>query len=283
MGSAPGQTVCAPPCAPNFDAFGPHAAGMRRIGHSGQPNPGSGPNRHPLGHQVTRGKTFTFTLTPSATILNTSGVPTLTGTLPIGQNISTISGIGWDCSASAGVTINCTTTSVIAAESNGYAVTVNVRPDRVNSGFVQQFTLTGGGAASATTAMANSVIVNPPPSPRISLPYTLKPVNVATSFTPVTRIIGGTSPFTWSVDKTLPSNLLLDPDTGAVYGTLSTATLPADYTITVTDARGVTSSQTVTIGVTDIPTICSLTPTLGPSPAATLSRLAAGICLAALS
>lgn len=214
----------------------------------------------------TVGRSFTYTITPSATVTNTSGTLTLTGTLPEFVYYNSGTGAGWNCNSIGGNfggdSISCTTSSAITAGQNGNALTLSVISLDPSAGFAQQFTLSGGGAASGVTATASSVTMNPVLTTDITAATTVLPLNVAANFIPVTYDEGGTGPFRWSA-PILPSGLSINADTGAITGTPTVATAATNYAITLTDDRGATSSQTVSIAVVAPPTISGLSVSSG--------------------
>jgi hypothetical protein len=76
---------------------------------------------------------------------------------------------------------------------------------------------------------------------------TLTQGHALTPFTPVTAT-GGTGTLTYSVSPALPSGLSMSPS-GAISGTPTVASLAATYTVTVTDANGVTGSASFSLAV----------------------------------
>lgn len=98
--------------------------------------------------QKTAGVNFTYTITPSAQIANTSGALTLSSTLPAALSYVSASGTGWTCSAPGG-TLSCTSNLSISADSNGQPVTLTVTP--TTSGTVSTtFALSGGSVLIST-------------------------------------------------------------------------------------------------------------------------------------
>lgn len=75
---------------------------------------------------------------------------------------------------------------------------------------------------------------------------------VATPFTPVT-IAGGVSPYEFTVQPGLPTGLSLSATTGEISGTPTALSANTTYTMTITDANGVSDSRTFDLGVTDGP------------------------------
>jgi hypothetical protein len=77
---------------------------------------------------------------------------------------------------------------------------------------------------------------------------------------PATTIIesGGTAPFSWSATQ-LPAGLSIDPATGVISGTPTTAGTSA-ATVTVTDGSGATASRGYTVTIKAPPTVTSTSP-----------------------
>ena len=111
------------------------------------------------------GSSASFTLTPnnSAGSAATTGVVTVTDTLPSGLTyVATGSGgAGWTCSVSSQV-VTCTTSAVIAAGATGIAITVNVA---VNSTAVPSVTnvasVSGGGETAGNTGNNSALLTVP--------------------------------------------------------------------------------------------------------------------------
>ncbi|MDA2946016.1 MAG: delta-60 repeat domain-containing protein, partial [Actinomycetota bacterium] len=81
------------------------------------------------------------------------------------------------------------------------------------------------------------------------------PINVAVS--PLIPTVTGTVT-SWSVSPALPTGLTLDPSTGVISGTPTTATASATYTITATNGAG-TDTYDITIEVFGPPTAVTYT------------------------
>jgi len=104
----------------------------------------------------------------------------------------------------------------------------------------------------ATTAITLTVTAGPalsfpaPPSGEATAPY------VATL-----AVSGGTGPYTWSVTSgSLPAGITLDPSTGALSGTPTTAGT-SSFTVKVTDANGQSATEATTLTVIPGPVIIS--------------------------
>lgn len=121
------------------------------------------------------------------------------------------------------------TPSATAAAAN-YTVTIT---DVNGAQASNTFNLTVNAALASTQAVATkSLTLN----------------SAAIAFTPVT-ITGGTAPVVYSVNPALPTGLTLSTSNGSVTGTPSVTAAAADYTVTITDAAGATTSKTFNLTV----------------------------------
>ena len=67
---------------------------------------------------------------------------------------------------------------------------------------------------------------------------------------------GGTNPYAWSVTSgILPSGLTLNASTGVISGTVGASAVSETFTVTLTDANGVTATKSLTITVSAAPSI----------------------------
>jgi hypothetical protein len=116
-------------------------------------------------------------------------------------------------------------------------------------------------SAKATASQNLTLTINPAPTPTIttsSLPN--GEVNKAYSQTVV--VTGGTPPYTYSKTAgSLPSNLSLDSNTGAITGTPNVAR-SYGFTITVTDKASATASQGYTVVISPANTLTITTSSL---------------------
>ncbi len=110
------------------------------------------------------------------------------------------------------------------------------------------YTITGANSSGATSVDV-SISVTAPVAPT-TLTYSANPVAypTATSITPNTPSSQGGPILTYSVSPSLPTGLSLNPTTGIITGTPTTATSAANYTITGTNYAGSTT-VVVNIGV----------------------------------
>jgi hypothetical protein len=90
------------------------------------------------------------------------------------------------------------------------------------------------------------VTINPPPS--LSFPPP-PPGTVDVPYSHQLTVTGGTAPFGWAISAgTLPPGLSLNPATGLLSGTPSTAGA-FDFTVQVTDASALTATRPVTLTI----------------------------------
>ena len=168
-------------------------------------------------------------------------------------------------------TIGSGGTSVVTADltkDNNGATTLGGFPDGVPIGFTatggsiappfvptssgtasSNFTSTTVGAAVATVKLDNqSIDVNISVQPFSFSPATLPATTVGVPYSQTIVASGGSGGYTYSVTTgTLPDGLTLDPATGVLSGTPTTAGT-TDFTITATDSSSVTSDPALLPG-----------------------------------
>ncbi|MEZ5367387.1 MAG: putative Ig domain-containing protein, partial [Bryobacterales bacterium] len=116
------------------------------------------------------------------------------------------------------------------------------------SSFTVQVDCCGSGSAQ----QALTILVNPAPSITTS---SLAQGVVGASYSQTLAATGGTAPYTWSVSSgALPAGLSLNPATGEISGTPTTAGT-ASFTIGLSDAASATDSQALSIEVLQGPSI----------------------------
>jgi hypothetical protein len=157
---------------------------------------------------------LTASLTP-ITGSGGSGVYTysISPTLPEGLSLNSATG-------------NISGTPTAASSYTQYTVTVNDGTSTTTNTFY----LTVNSSLSTTLAISSKTI----------------DVGTPTSFTPITAT-GGTYDYSYAISPSLPSGLTLDTASGLISGTATLSGAATNYTVTVTDAEGATSSQTFTL------------------------------------
>jgi hypothetical protein len=119
------------------------------------------------------------------------------------------------------------------------------------------FTVTLTDADGQTASEGYAVAVAPAPAPPVPAPSVitsaLPDAQVGAAYDQTIAGSGGTTPYRWSVSAgSLPAGLSLDPAVGALTGTPS-ATGQDSFTVTLTDADGVTASKGYTLEVDAAP------------------------------
>jgi hypothetical protein len=119
------------------------------------------------------------------------------------------------------------------------------------------FTVTVTDADGQTASEGYAFAVAPAPAPPVAPPSistsALPDAQVGAAYDQTIAGSGGTTPYTWSVSAgSLPAGLSLDPAVGALSGTPS-ATGQDSFTVTVTDANGLTASKGYTLEVDAAP------------------------------
>ncbi|HEU4505588.1 MAG TPA: Ig domain-containing protein [Nitrospira sp.] len=133
------------------------------------------------------------------------------------------------------------------------------------------FTLRDSSAPSQTVQQTLSLTIRPTPAVLAITTTSLPNGTVNQAYNRPVQASGGTPPLTWNIvagTGTLPPGLNLDPATGAISGTPTTAGT-ASFTIRVADARGQSDTQGLSI------TIGTAPPPPNP-PNITTTTLAAG-------
>ncbi|WP_456619029.1 putative Ig domain-containing protein [Bradyrhizobium sp. P5_C12] len=166
-------------------------------------------------------------LTQNHAVTSVTPVTGAGGTVPLSYGVSPPLPAGLSFSATTGA---ITGTPTVTSATTTYTVTVT---DANTTTASNTFSLTVNGAVTATQSIAS---------------VTLTAGHATTSFTPVTGG-GGTAPLSYGVSPSLPAGLSLNPSSGAVTGTPSSASATATYTVTVTDANSATASNTFSLTV----------------------------------
>ncbi len=149
------------------------------------------------------------------------------GTTPFAYTISPTLPAGVALDASTGA---ITGTPTVTSNTTTYTVTIT---DANAATGTNTFTLKVNAVVTATQAVASKALTQN---------------RAATSFTPVTGA-NGTAPLAFSISSALPAGLSLSSSTGAITGTPTDISAAATYTVTVTDATGVTATANFSLTV----------------------------------
>ena len=117
------------------------------------------------------------------------------------------------------------------------------------------FTLSDSSAPSQTVQQTLSLTVAPPPAVLTITTTSLPNGTVNQAYNRPVQASGGTPPLTWNIVAgagTLPPGLNLNPSTGVISGTPTTAGTSA-FTVGVADARGQSDIQALSITISPIP------------------------------
>jgi sugar lactone lactonase YvrE len=152
------------------------------------------------------------------------------GTAPLSYSVSPALPAGLSMASATGA-ITGTPTALSSAAT--YTVTVT---DANSATATATFSLTVATAPTATQVIATTSLMQSNPS--------------FTTFTPVTGS-GGTGTLSYSVSPALPTGLSMSQLTGAIVGSTPTIVIAATtYTVTVTDANGLTATANFSLEVT---------------------------------
>ncbi len=194
---------------------------------------------------VTKSKDYPLTINSPPTI-GTTALPEWTQDRPYSTTVSASSGTPpytWSATGLPnGLSIGATNGVISGTTSKTGTFSVTV-------------TITDSVGAVATKPY--SLTINKTPS--ITFLGNLPASTVNRSYPPglgqaVITATGGTAPYAWSDNGTLPNGLTINSSTGVISGT-PTATGTSSVTITMTDAAGATASRTYSLTINVAPTI----------------------------
>ncbi len=195
------------------------------------------------GVSATKSLTLTVNLAPSIT---TSSLP---GGTKTGTYNQTLTGTNGTTPYTWSITTGTLPTGLSLNAATG-AITGTVDPAATN----QTFTVTLTDANGVTATKSLTITVNGLPS------VTTASLNAATDgqvgYSQTLTGTGGTVPYTWSITTgMLPLGLGLNAGTGAITGTVNGAATSQTFTVTLTDADGVTATKSLTITVNAAPSV----------------------------
>lgn len=214
----------------------------------------TGPSTTPLAVTVKDADGRTKTIEVALTILDLDALSVTTGSLPQGMN-----GVAYDHALAAyGGRAPYTWSADPATLPAGLSVTGNklTGTPSVSGSFNVKLIVTDARGVSAQRTLALEL---EPPGMTISNGTTLTGADINTSYDVALTALGGTAPYTWSLDSgTLPTGLTLDPSTGHISGTPTVAgTSTFTVKVVASDAATATKQFSLTVhaaanGVWDI-------------------------------
>ena len=223
---------------------------------------------------------YTITVSNSGGIA-TSGLITVTDTLPSGLTYASASGAGWNCSAVTS-TVTCTSSAAIAVGSTS-VITLYVNVDSAAATPLTNTVTVSGGGATNTPSASDATTVNNNSVPNFTLSKS-GPTTVLTGGSLVYTLTLGNSGITTTgttatVAELLPAGVIATSVTaGAGTNSVNCGSLPssagASLTCTVALNSGLTSSGTAAFTLTttapssvgSISNYASVDPTGGNSP-----------------
>ena len=212
--------------------------------------------------------TYTVTVSNTAGTAATSGLVTVTDTVPSGLSLVTLAGTGWTCIANA-----CTRSDALASGASYPAITatVNVGPT-ATSPQANSVTVSGGGSANATAT--DSIVVTSVALLSITKTHSgnfTQGQQSATYTVTVSNTIGaGATSGTVTVTDTLPSGLTLASLAGTGWTCTAATCTRADALAAAASYPAITA--TVNVGSTATsPQINSVTVSGGGSISATIT------------
>jgi prepilin-type N-terminal cleavage/methylation domain-containing protein len=196
-------------------------------------------------------------------VVDTPGVST--GALgPVPPTITTTSPpVATDGQVSYSYTLGATggtapyTWSSTGALPAGLALSNGIITGNVSStASTKTFTVTVTDHAGLTANASLTITVNPAPNiTTTSLPSATK----GGTYSQTLAVTGGTAPLTWSVASgSLPATLSLS-SAGVISGPVSATATSSTFTVSVTDANGVSDSQQLTVTVVGAPVVTTTT------------------------
>ena len=185
-----------------------------------------------------------FSLAVNAAVTATQAVASMTLTATRAASFTPVTGAGGTSPLTYSISPGMPGGLSLSASTGAITGT----PTSISSVTTYTVTVTDANSATATATFSMSVNISPTAT-RTFTSKTLTQGAAVTPFTPATGT-GGTSPLAYSISPALPAGLSLSSSTGAVTGTPTAASTATAYSVTVTDANGVTAASAVfNIGV----------------------------------
>ena len=194
------------------------------------------------------GATYTVTVSNQAGAVPTSGVVTVSETVPAGLTLVSMAGSGWTCTGPS-----CNRSDSLAGGASYPPITVMVNvAANASSPQVNQASVSGGGSA-ITNASDSTIIVNPAAivfsSNKVQFGYSGQQITgaqmVELSFNPAGAIA-------WTASSNQP-NITVSPTSGTGSSQLQITAAPgASGIITVTAAGATNSPQQIQVNVTSV-------------------------------
>ena len=212
--------------------------------------------------------TYTVTVSNTAGTAATSGLVTVTDTVPSGLSLVTLAGTGWTCVANA-----CTRSDALASGSSYPAITAtaNVGPT-ATSPQVNSVTVSGGGSANATAT--DSIVVTSVALLSITKThsgnFTQGQQNATYTVTVSNTAGAGATSGTVTVTDTLPSGLTLVSLAGTGWTCTAATCTRADAVAAAASYPAITATVNVSSTATS-PQINSVTVSGGGSVSATVT------------
>ncbi len=174
---------------------------------------------------------------------STTGVVTVTDTIPTGLSLVSMTGTGWSCTLNT-----CTRSDVLASNQTYPAITVTVNvASNATSPAVNQAMVSGGGAASASTS-DSTVIVPPPPLLSITKTHAADFVQgqANAQYTLNVTNTGGPTSGAVTVTDNIPSGLTLVSMSGPGWNCSSNTCTRGDVLATSANYPAITVTVNVT-------------------------------------
>jgi hypothetical protein len=206
---------------------------------------------------------------------NTS-LPVISGTVSIGQTISTSNGVWNSNAAPTGFAYNwehCDSSGLNCSIISGATASTYLLSN-TDGNFTMRSSVTASNSFGSTAGVsAQTIVVLPPP---VTITTTSLPnADQNASYTATLAATAGTPPYTWAITSgTLPVGLTLTAATGVISG-LPTAAGTSSFTVQVTDSKSVTNSKSLSITVALPPSVTTTSLPSGPQFGAYSATLAA--------